>query len=688
MVTLKPGTKVADKGATKEGSSRPSYMCERCWTGLFGDSVFHERIMRDCQKPFDHKFSYVTSWLDLQASSVDCHWCQLILSYEKTPRTKDEIKVDVAFFKRQDGWAIPYGTQFINVSVDGERHISGDIYAAPDDPAADYIVARPQLLDVNTPHAHSLVLRAIEDCIAQHECCPSPHDQFLPMRLIDCTDPRKPKLVETDGQKGRYIVLSYVWGEAQVHSTTSSNISSYLSGIDISVLPQTIQDAISLTKDLEFDYLWVDSLCIIQDSDEDKNKQIGQMRQIYNDAYLTIVAASATKVSEGFLQTRAPPIPPDTRLAFQLPGGKGVGTFYFYISIKNGEDQETYHPSMEPVSKRGWCLQEFMLAPRALVFTSRTVQYHCQYDVMNVGDSYHPTYIARPRFPDAVYAFSTDWDASSTTPPRISTSSRQWNAVHQGWSTALTDYTQRSITVPDDKLRAFAGVAELFHRARATAYLAGLWEDTLLEDLLWETQLDEGKLAPRPPKYRAPSWSWASIDSGVKSGIDGMYREYGEATWCKKVSCDVTLADADLPFDCVTAAVLVLHGAIFKTSLSRKEGRRLVYSLPPPERGASRTTVDDDPQRCLSKAQCIGTAYLDSSDDLHLEEVWALPMKWSEAGRSVNGLILAPAGSDTTDESGRRYRRVGYLRTSGFSPEDSHWVEWIKRVDTEDIVIV
>ncbi|KAI1491221.1 heterokaryon incompatibility protein-domain-containing protein [Biscogniauxia mediterranea] len=669
-------------------------MCERCSTGLFSDSVFHERIIRDCQKPFDHEFSYVTSWSDLEAS-VDCHWCQLILSYDKTPRTKDEVKVDVAFWKRQDGWAIPFGTQFINVSVDGERHISGDIYAAPDDPAADYIVARPPLLDVNTPHAHSLVLRAIEDCIARHECCPSPRDQLLPIRLIDCTDPWKPKLVETEGRKGRYAALSYVWGESQVHSTTSSNIFSYLSGINISMLPRTITDAISLTKNLKINYLWVDSLCIIQDSDEDKKKQMGQMRRIYNDAYLTIVAASATKVSEGFLQTRAPPVPPDTQLAFQLPGGKGVGTFHFYISIKNGEGQEKYHPSMEPVSKRGWCLQEFMLSPRALVFTSQTMQYHCQDDMTNIGDSYHPTYIARLRFPDVVYAPSTGGDANSTmtSPPRISPSSQQWNAVRQGWSTAVGDYTRRSITVPGDKLRAFAGVAELFHRARGTAYLAGLWEDTLLEDLLWETQLDEGELLPRPAEYRAPSWSWASIDSDVKSGIDGMYRDYGEATWCERVSCDVTLADADLPFDCVTAAVLVLHGAVFKASLlSLEEGRRLVYSLPPPEEKVSRITVDDDSQSYLSKAECIGTAYLDSSDDLHLEEVWALPMKWSEPGRSVNGLILALSGPDTTDESrrrcGQRYRRIGYLRTSGFTPENSHWIEWIDGVETEDIVIV
>ncbi|KAI5918942.1 heterokaryon incompatibility protein-domain-containing protein [Camillea tinctor] len=682
--------RIQDNGEAKVDTSRPSYICEKCWSSLFSDSVFSERLMRDCQDPFDHKFSYKTSWSELQ-TSINCRWCQLLLSYDKKPRTTDEVEIEVAFWKRQDGWVVPDGTQLINVSVDGDRHISGDVYADPDSPAAEYIPARTQLLDVNTPRAHSLALQSIEDCISQHDCCPAPRDQLLPIRLIDCRDPRKPKLVETEGQKGRYVALSYVWGEAQVHSTTHSNISSYLSGIDVSILPQTIKDAISLTRDLKFDYLWIDSLCIIQDSDRDKKKQIGQMRQIYNDAYLTIVAASATKVSEGFLQNRTPPVPSDTQLAFQLPDGKGIGTFYFYTSIKNGESPHTYHPSLEPVSQRGWCLQEFMLAPRALMFTSQTIQYHCQYpDPTNIGGSYHSTYIARPRFPDIVYALSTDWEANSTTTsPRISPSSRQWDAVRLGWSTARNNYTMRSITVPSDKLRAFAGVAELFHRARGSTYLAGLWEDTLLEDLLWETEpLNESKLLPRPAEYRAPSWSWASIDTDVKSGIDGMYRDYSEAKWCEKVSCDVTLADAELPFDCVTAAVLVLRGAIFKASLLLNEGRRLVYSLPPPQLGASGISKHNGSEVPEREVKCIGTAYLDSSDDLHIKEIWALPIKWSESGTNVNGLILALVGSDMMDGGKRRYRRVGYLRTSGWSPENSDWVNWISRVDLEDIVIV
>lgn len=178
-----------------------------------------------------------------------------------------------------------------------------------DDPASPYFAAESPILDVKSPRALALAKRCIEKCVEGHERCAAlsvTPDPLLPTRgLIDCSDPDHPCLVASqDGERGRYLALSYVWGEDQPFKTTVSNLSAYEQGIDLARLPATIRDAIHVTHALDFHLLWVDALYIIQDSDADKCREIGRMHFIYRFAYLTIIAASASKVSEGFLQRR------------------------------------------------------------------------------------------------------------------------------------------------------------------------------------------------------------------------------------------------------------------------------------------------------------------------------------------------------------------------------------------------
>ncbi|EIW53238.1 HET-domain-containing protein, partial [Trametes versicolor FP-101664 SS1] len=155
---------------------------------------------------------------------------------------------------------------------------------------------RSPILDVGSPRALALVKDHIDECVYGHERCIALSvfpDPFLPTRLIDCTDINHPRLVTTSGRRGKYLTLSYVWGGDQVHKTTTTNISTYSRRIDPFLLPATIRDAIYVTQTLGFQFLWIDSLCIIQDSDEDKLHELGHMHDIYRYAHLTIIAASA-----------------------------------------------------------------------------------------------------------------------------------------------------------------------------------------------------------------------------------------------------------------------------------------------------------------------------------------------------------------------------------------------------------
>ncbi|EIW58245.1 HET-domain-containing protein, partial [Trametes versicolor FP-101664 SS1] len=342
-----------------------------------------------------------------------------------------------------------------------------------------------------------------------------------------------------------YLALSYVWGEPQPHQTTSSNVSVYMDGMDASHLPQTLRDAIRVTHALGFQYLWVDSLCIIQDEDKDRVHEIRWMHLVYRYAHLTIIAASAGKVSDGFLQDRLAEDVVQITLPFLLHA-----SFSHLIQ----QPSECSYDS-DPIHERGWCLQEFYLSPRTLIFSGRTLQFRCQNDTRNIGDSFYNT-IADVQLPDILL---------HPTPPHAEYGSSEWSEVHGGWSQIVAMYTKRAISQPSDKLVACGALAEACHRVLRVDYLAGLWRDTLLHDLLWyvAARLQSRVVSwRRPAEYRAPSWSWASTADGSHRHIGMQWHAtaYADKTAVAEViRCEVTLKDQDLPFGEVTAGCLVLR---------------------------------------------------------------------------------------------------------------------------------
>ncbi len=134
-------------------------------------------------------------------------------------------------------------------------------------------------------------------------------------------------------------------------------------------------DAIAVTRDLGFRYLWVDAFCIIQDSKDDKAREIRQIRRIFSDAYLTIIAACAGTVNDGFLHERRPPIPTPITLPFRCPDG-AIGTMQLRIPFNLPD----HH-----VDERAWCLEEHLLSPRKVIYTAHTLRYACEKASENLG---------------------------------------------------------------------------------------------------------------------------------------------------------------------------------------------------------------------------------------------------------------------------------------------------------------
>ena len=531
-------------------------------------------------------------------------------------------------------------SHFIIQSAQGAKAVIGD-------PAAAYVSGRAPILDVGSPRALSLALQSINDCIHAHRECSIGSSTLpsMPTRVIDCEDSHNPHLATTDGVHERYAALSYVWGEPQPHMTTTRNIAKYMHSIDVAHLPRTILDAIQVVVGLGLRYLWVDTLCIIQDSTEDRDHEVAQMQHIYRDAYITIIAAIASKVSEGFLHARPATLTAhDANLPFALPGGTGFGTLW----ANNLETATAYDRWDEPTSRRGWCFQEYLLSPRALIFASHTLHYHCQRSTTCVGGACHPSWIGKK---------NEGRDLRLPTPAQAPAD------VAALWREILEGYTMTDITIPDDRLSAIAGVAEVFHAAFRTPYLAGLWRAHLLDQVTWRVRTNFEAPRRRPLGYRAPSWSWAAADDRVL-----LENHYGIADVhydAEVLQCTTVLKNDQLPFGQVTDGILVIRARAVACQVRWDEAwrRHNLYSFSEgvPDNLVGEASTGSEATRGI----LIGTCNPDSAEDaLYGGRALVLLIKqliFKSQPDSYEGVVVVPHGS--------QYSRIGKYHQSGYGGE-------------------
>ncbi|KAL1946201.1 hypothetical protein VTO73DRAFT_15328 [Trametes versicolor] len=615
-------------------------LCEACWNGPFAAQL-------GLLHPRGYSYFVWRSQIRQRASS-GCPWCQLLVD-ELFPRlrpnkARPEHRLKITLTLKKVMSFTPIDAQELQVSTSsGKGHLDKILTTSSDNPASPYIVARELILDVGSSRTLSLAKALIDECVHGHERCKhiSPSsDVRLPTRLLDCTDLASPRLVSTEGQHGKYVALSYVWGGTQPHKTTDSNISIYSVGIDASLLPQTILDAIYVTHTLGFRYLWVDSLCIIQDSDEDKLHEIGRMHLIYRHAYLTIIAASAERASDGFLQDR--PVPPCSASLFHSSALHPASSPEMKIHRTN---------DLWLKDKRGWCLQELLMSSRALIFASTTLRFRCQHTTLNVGNSLywtpqarHPPGKARDvRLPDIVL---------HPAPLPIQLGSNEWHKAHIEWCNVVMEYSKRTLGQATDKLIACGALADAFHRVLGCDYLAGLWRDTLFEHLLWDHNVrDSSHVKDRPAADRAPSWSWAAVDGEInfpsRWSSPGVRQVLAEV-----INCEVVLKDPELLFGEVTGGSLVLRA-----------------TLMPCECPGDADHVDEG-NTVGEHERLIGLnadSYVDHLPDILIERDsdWLLPFWWKVDGRhdhpAGGGLIvtLANPASGSETENRKVYRRIG-----------------------------
>jgi len=193
--------------------------------------------------------------------------------------------------------------------------------------AAKYVSTRPIVAEAACKENFQLARKWFKQCWESHDICLQSSIDFMPKRLIEIA--RDTTLESVGGrwwlrlhhsskeQIEPYVALSYCWGRDQPFKLTRGTIDSMSNEIMWQDLPQTIKDAILVTQELHIRFLWIDSLCIVQDDAKEISTEIAQMPEIYSSAAVTILASRASNVQEGFLQNRQITKSPD--LVFELP---------------------------------------------------------------------------------------------------------------------------------------------------------------------------------------------------------------------------------------------------------------------------------------------------------------------------------------------------------------------------------
>jgi Heterokaryon incompatibility protein (HET) len=373
--------------------------------------------------------------------------------------------------------------------------------------------------------------------------------------------------------KGLYATLSYCWGGPQAFSTTLDTATKYASGFTISELPKTLQDAVEITKRLGLEYIWIDSLCIIQDSPSDKNHEIPRMALYYKNSYVTI-CASRDSCQETFLDVRDEcALHPGSGVAkdllnlpFVLPDG-GVQNIYF-------REESPYYLSWEPISKRAWTLQERILSPRVLIFGARTI-WQCNSAQHSDGGNEDWSKDTRGSTHERLQLDMTD----STQVQDSDSTAHATKSLYNIWYRAIHEFASRKLSFEEDKLPAVAGLAVEFSNLSGDSFLAGLWRSQLPRELLWSTYPELNLM--KPSTYRAPSWSWASVDNDIT--FDRM--PPSDATCLAKIiECSVTPKSSLSPFGEIKSGTLEIEAPLLELGKDNIEKfMKNQYMVPAPQ---------------------------------------------------------------------------------------------------------
>lgn len=353
-------------------------------------------------------------------------------------------------------------------------------------------------------------------CLTEHNKCPKVSGlafALLPTRVIDVGvpgGPENPRLHTGGTTAGLYFTLSYRWNQdnSQHFETVKSNLESYSSNIPFCTLPQVMQDAITITRKFGIRYIWIDALCIVQDSIEDWAHEAAAMASIYKNSLLTIAVANDRdgQPSSCFRDRSRRHIRP-VNINTQWPSGLDKYIFADRRLTKDGRRP----PSA--LDTRAWTFQEQLLSPRVLSYSNEELYWDCT--TLNASETF-PNGI--PSFYDATCNFLDERLFKEAIFGK-SENPVSHERFHTSWRRVVENYSARQMTKETDKLVALLGLVKEAAAFFEDKFLVGLWKKRLWIDLLWWVK--EPLKSIRPKSFTAPSWSWISLNAAVSYDLEG-----------------------------------------------------------------------------------------------------------------------------------------------------------------------
>lgn len=555
----------------------------------------------------------------------------------------------------------------------------------------------------------------------------------LKARVVLRSDPRDfpPETVSV-----KYLSLSHCWGPAPDPSApfggragtvlTELNLSAWQINLPLDELPLTFRHAIMTCAALGFDYIWIDSLCILQDSVRDWQEQSAVMGDVYKYAWLNVAALSSASDSEGFINENRDP---RAAFGFRAPFASILGRERDEKNA-NGQSCVLLHGNAKlqwPVApgnprgsstsgtflfRRAWVFQERNLARRTLGFDRDCVYWACDessdgelggdylkssnlratlHSVLEIATTPGSTGLreAARSMLETTGTLSVKSADEKATPAIERTIPESLRSVLRDfddqWDWSISTYTNCKLTRHTDKLVAISSVArELAPIAGKTRYLAGLWDVNLPSQMGW--RIFHGRNVPPRKRvgdaeYIAPSWSWASVDAPTGLDAGGVLISSDMSVALADVrAADVEL-ETDYAFGSVKAGWLRIWGCLNRV---RAVGLSARWDFGPGNRGPEDPSLTDEAtgeKLRFWPDTMEGHEFVESCEGVH-KLVW-MPLKlvfhkWTQ--RSLSGLVLVEVppeesigGKDGFVKAGEKvYERLGYVDTLGCSETAPH----------------
>jgi hypothetical protein len=484
-------------------------------------------------------------------------------------------------------------------------------------------------------------------CQTQHKCGSRRNNGYMPPRLLYCGNHDEDiHLVETDtmqsqGKNQAYATLSHCWGQAPpVTVLTTENYELLLRKMTVESLSKSFRDAVTVTRKLGLEYLWIDSLCIIQKGElheSDWQRHVRDMSHIYENGIINIAASYAKDSHGGLFRSAlfAHPHVIDPSIKWRKHHFRNAGKLIGVINASETGDIGNF-----ALNKRGWVCQERLMSPRTVHYDQHQIYWECG---ELVASSAFPNGNGGPEVSRVPYTLL----GGEMDEEEVSSAERRWYDIVQRYS--CDQLTNRT-----DRLAAIAAVAQKVNEQHFNdVYVAGVFLGHFCHSICFQVH-KSGRKSSNMTAYVAPTWSWASTN--------GCSWRNTRADWKENIarlsSFSVDLIDKSNPYGQLRDASLTLTCAKWQL-------RHAGDSTYP-----SKVDIPYLLFRFFKTQRRFAEAWLKWDDksaspwkDL-ASEVILLALAWDFRRHEVQGILVHPFSSeqDTNrlgSETGKTYVRIG-----------------------------